>query len=138
MTPRKCTCRTCDGCKIWTYGAFCLQPGSPRHGHAIKQDDPACNHYTPGGQTVSVQSRHQRPVQEAIATMAEAQKRADAYNDHGSAMGICAEMYSLHAALDKALQDIARRAQHLIKRIDKWEAGERDVTLMPTTEEAGE
>lgn len=66
----------------------------------------------------------------AARLLYEATQKAAPYNDFGSALGIIDEATHLTEDLTADLHRACRRARDLTRRIEKWEAGHRDVLML--------
>ena len=71
----------------------------------------------------------------AVTAVRDAAHRAEKYNDYGSVMGIQDEAEEILEQLRTDLHKACRLARRLICRIDKWEAGERDVAMLRRQED---
>jgi len=66
----------------------------------------------------------------ALAAITEAKLRVAPYNDFGSVLGAQDEITEIVEELYTDLHKACRRARRLIARIDKWEDGDRTVTML--------
>ena len=66
----------------------------------------------------------------ALAHLEQAMAAVENYNDHGSVLGAFEGAEDIHNDLADALRRCSERSQRLVARIEKWEAGEREVAML--------
>ena len=67
---------------------------------------------------------------DAVAKVRELQQIAHAYNDYGGVLGVREEVEEIVDTLIRDLRRARRLARRLGLRVQKWEAGERNVDLL--------